>query len=141
VTSDEIPTINAETHRLADELWAASNVAAWCELFHPHRSRYVDPAFGEFRGRAAIQAWLARVMRRAGSWRSRNVGARLFDGFVAAGEAELVIPLEDGELVLPFAWIQRYEEGWIVYRRDYYDTHDLRRRASPRALAKPEAAR
>jgi len=135
-----MPRTNVETDRLADALWAAHDVVAWCELFHPQRSRYIDPLFGEYRGRPAIQAWLVQVMQRAGSWRSRNVGARLFDGYVAVGEAELVIPLRDTEIVLPFAWIQRYADGSIVYRRDYYDTHEIRQRASARALTKPESA-
>lgn len=136
---DTRPAANVQTDRLADELWATHDVSAWCDLFHPHRSKYVDPIFGEYRGRAAIRCWLVETMRRAGHWRSRNAGARLFDGYVAAGEAELVIPLDDAEIVLPFAWVQRYEEGSIVYRRDYYDTHELRSRLAPSALARPES--
>lgn len=90
--------------------------------------------FGEFKGREAIQRWLVEVMGRAGHWHSRGVGQRFFDGSVAAGEAELVIPLGREELVLPFAFVQRYDEGSIVYRRDYYDTTELREKAKAAAL-------
>jgi ketosteroid isomerase-like protein len=131
---DAAPAANFAADRLARERWAARDVAGWCQLFDPHRSRYVDPVFGAFEGREAIRRWLTATMRRAGGWRSREAGPRFFDGFVAAGEAELRIPLAGSDLVLPFAWVQRYEDGAIVYRRDYYDTHELRRRVPARAL-------
>ena len=130
---------NEEVHRLSAE-FAPRNVAAWCDLFHPVRSRYIDPVFGEYNGREAIRNWLVEVMGRAGEWRSRGAGTRFFDGSVAAGEAELTIDLGGSRFVLPFAWIQKYDDGWIVYRRDYYDTYELRQRVDEEALRKPRRA-
>ncbi len=134
-----MPRTNNEADRLSEEILAGRDIAAWCELFHMHESTYIDPVFGEYRGRSAIQHWLVEVMGRAGRWDSRGVGPRFFDGFVAAGEAELVIPLGPSEFVLPFAWIQRYRDGSIVYRRDYYDTHELRKTVAAVALKSPES--
>lgn len=128
---------NEETDRLSRELWAAGDVAGWCDLFHQEKSTYTDPVFGEYRGRRAIKRWLVEVMGRAGHWRSREVGRGYFDGLVAAGEAELVVQVPSGEFALPFAFVQRYEGGSIVYRRDYYDTGELRDKAAPGALTKP----
>ncbi len=129
---------NEETDSLSEKLFATGDVAGWCELFHPEKSIYLDPVFGEYRGRSDIKTWLVEVMGRAGNWRSVGVGKRYFDGEVTVGEAELVVHVPDGEFVLPFAFVQRYEDGCIVYRRDYYDSHELRGRARAGALTKPE---
>lgn len=130
---------NAETDRLSEKLSAAHEVAAWCELFHAENSAYIDPVFGKFEGQAAIQRWLVEMMGRAGRWKLRNIGSRFFDGHIAAGESALSIPIGPSNFELPFAWIQRYEDGYIVYRRDYYDTHELRKNAGAYALREPES--
>ena len=131
---------NQEAHQLSQELWAARDVAGWCALFRADGSRYIDPVFGEYRGRDRIERWLVEVMGRAGRWRSNDLVQPFFDGVFAAGESELEIPLPRGPFVLPFAWVERYEDGFIVYRRDYYDTHELRESVAASALRRPGAS-
>ncbi len=131
---------NVETHELSNQLFVDGNVAEWCDLFSVEESTYIDPLFGEYRGRSAIKQWLVEVMGRA-HWRSTAVGPRYFDGSTAAGEAQLLLQVRGGELALPFAFVQRYEEGSIVYRRDYYDTYELRQRVGAEYLVEPGTER
>ncbi len=126
---------NQDVDRLSEEVFAARDVQAWCRLFHPTDSVYIDPVFGEFRTRDQISRWLVRAMRRAGQWSSTRAGARYFDGNIAFGESVLTVDVSGGEkLPIPFCWVQRYQNGWIVYRRDYYDSTRLRMQVPRQAL-------
>lgn len=98
---------NVETDQLSEKLFAAVNVAEWCDLFRVEESTYVDPLFESYRSRSAIKQWLVDVTSRA-RWRSSGVGERYFDGF-------------------------------IVYRRDYDDTYELRQSVRAEYLASPGA--
>ncbi len=49
-----MPRTNTEADRLCEELFAARNVEAWCELFALDDSTYVDPLFGEYRETADV---------------------------------------------------------------------------------------
>ncbi len=131
---------NDEVHRLATGPFHSGNVAEWCSLFHPTRSVYIDPIFGEFRTQEKIREWLVTAMRRAGGWSASPGGDHYFDGRVAFGEAVLQIELGAERFPLPFCWVQRYADGWIEYRRDYYDTFLLRQKAPPAAFRYPSGS-
>ncbi len=125
---------NSEVHRLATGTFSPGNVAEWCGLFHPTRSVYIDPIFGEFHTQKRIREWLVTAMQRAGSWGASPAGDHYFDGNVAFGEAVLEIEVGVERIPLHFCWVQRYADGWIEYRRDYYDSFALRQTAPAAAL-------
>ena len=136
---------NQELSRLSAERIRAQDWHGYCELFHPTKSVYIDPFFGELKGQDKIRTWFTSVMS-AGTTGSRGEARRVaFDVLfepTLCGDTVVVESLmkavdSDGTAtaLARFCHVERYRNGWIVYAADYYDTHPLRQqhaRASQR---------
>lgn len=95
-----------------------------CDLMHPTGAVYVDPIFGVFQGQARIREWLTDIMGKVGKASYVPVGAPLLKDGVSFQEWRQVAPLPDGgEIVMSRgASVRRFEDGWMTYAADYFDT-------------------
>ena len=95
-----------------------------CDQFHPTDSVYLDPIFGEFRGRENIRAWMVDVMAKVGDIEFVPVGPELNDGSTYVQEWVQMAVTPDGRRV-PMTRgtsVRRYRDGHTVHAADYFDT-------------------
>lgn len=95
-----------------------------CDLMHPTDSLYVDPIFGHFRGQSVIRQWLTDIMGKVGKASYVPIGTALLHDGVSFQEWQQVAPLPDGREI-PMtrgASVRRFEDGWMTYAADYFDT-------------------
>jgi len=100
-----------------------------CRQFHPTDSVYIDPIFGEFRGREEITAWIMDIMPRVGNIEFVPVGPELNDGSVYLQEWVQTAVTSTGKRV-PMTRgtsVRRYRDGSTVYAADYFDIATLTR--------------
>jgi hypothetical protein len=118
---------NADVHALLHDPTTGYDTGVVVDLMHPTDSVYLDPLFGDFRGRDQIGAWLLDVMPKIGSVRFDQIGPVLFDGTTSAEEWIQVAVLPDGSTVpmMRGTSVRRYADGWVVYAADYFDTAPL----------------
>ena len=105
---------------------AAKNVDfdADCDQFHAVDSIYLDPIFGEFRGRETIRTWMVDIMGKVGDIEFVPVGPELNDGATYVQEWVQMAVLPEGRRV-PMTRgtsVRRYRDGHTVYAADYFDT-------------------
>jgi len=100
---------------------------AMAEEFHPTDSVYLDPIFGEVRGREAIRAWLGDVMPKVGDVVFEPLGPMLDDGTTSVQEWQQMAVQPDGSRVFMTRGtsVRRRRDGSIVYAADYFDTASL----------------
>ena len=118
---------HADIHDLTHDPVAGYDFDLMSDLFHPSDSVYIDPLFGEFRGQAAIRAWLTDIMPRAGTLAFEPLGQPQFDGTTSVLEWKQVAVAPDGSrtMMLRGTSVRRYADGWVVYAADYFDTAPL----------------
>ena len=95
-----------------------------CDQFHPTDSLYIDPIFGEFRGREVIRSWMVDIMGKVGDIEFVPVGPELNDGAVYLQEWVQMAVAPDGRRV-PMTRgtsVRRYRDGSTVHAADYFDT-------------------
>lgn len=95
-----------------------------CDQFHPSESLYIDPIFGEFKGREVIRSWMVDIMGKVGDIEFVPVGPELNDGSTYLQEWVQMAVTPDGRRV-PMTRgtsIRRYRDGWTVHAADYFDT-------------------
>lgn len=97
------------------------------DLMHPTESVYLDPLFGDFAGRDAIRQWLGAVMAKVGRLRFDPIGPVLFNGSCSVQEWMQMAVGEDGSTrpMIRGTSVRRYDDGWLVYAADYFDTAAL----------------
>ncbi len=110
----ETRSADVDWHAMADE-------------FHPTDSVYVDPIFGEVRGRDAIRAWLDDIMPKAGNLVFEPLGPVLDDGSTSVQEWQQMAVQPDGSRVFMTRGtsVRRRRDGLIVYAIDYFDTASI----------------
>ncbi len=108
--------------RSADVNWDAM-----ADEFHPTDSVYIDPIFGEVRGREAIRAWLSDIMPKAGNLVFEPLGPVLDNGDVSVQEWQQMAVQPDGSRVFMTRGtsVRRRRDGLIVYAIDYFDTASI----------------
>jgi hypothetical protein len=108
--------------RVRDLDWAAT-----ADEFHPTEAVYLDPIFGEVRGRDAIRAWLADIMPKAGNVVFEPLGPMLDDGATTVQEWQQMAVQPDGSRVFMTRGtsVRRRRDGLVVYAADYFDTASL----------------
>jgi hypothetical protein len=118
---------HADIHYLSNDPIAGHDFELLSDLFHPTDSIYIDPVFGEFRGQAAIRAWITDSKPRAASAEFEPLGKPLFDGTTSVLEWKQLVVAPDASrpIVLRGTSVRRYVDGWIVYAADYFDTAPL----------------
>ncbi len=114
----------ADMHAIMNDRSTERDFDIICDLMHPTDAVYVDPIFGVFRGQARIREWLTDIMGKVGKARYEPVGAPLLADGVSFQEWRQVAPLPDGgEIVMSRgASVRRFEDGWMTYAADYFDT-------------------
>lgn len=105
----------------------AADWAAYAEEFHPTDSVFLDPIFGEIRGRTAIRGWMTDVMGKVGDVVFEPLGPRLDDGTTSVEEWQQMAVQPDGSRVFMTRGtsVRRQEDGVITYAADYFDTASL----------------
>ena len=95
-----------------------------CDQFHPTDSIYLDPIFGEFRGRETIRAWMVDIMGKVGDIEFVPVGPQLSDGstYVQEWVQMAVLPDERRVPMTRGTSVRRYRNGHTVHAADYFDT-------------------
>jgi hypothetical protein len=133
---------NEELHHAAMiELRETRDYEAFCELLHPDDSVYLDPLFGEYRGRQAIRDWLVPVMAKAGAVQFEELYPPVLAGDRSFVEWIWKFTLPDGseKVVNRGCSVRQYADGWLVHAADYFDTHPLRS-AEVRAIGEAAGA-
>lgn len=118
---------HGEIHAVLNDPVFGREVDLVADLMHPTESVYIDPLFGEFKGQAAIRAWLKDIMGKVGDIEFVPVGPIVFNGEMSAQVWKQVAVLPDGRRVT-MTWgasIRRFKDGWIVYAADYFDVATL----------------
>jgi hypothetical protein len=87
-------------------------------------SVYLDPLFGEMRGRDGIRAWMTDIMGKVGNVVFEQLGPMLDNGDVSVGEWQQMAVQPDGSRVFMARGtsVRRRRNGEIVYAADYFDT-------------------
>lgn len=118
---------HADIHELTHDPDAGYDFDLMSDLFHPTKSVYIDPLFGEFHGQKAIRGWLTDIMPRAGALAFEPLGPALFDGNTSVLEWKQMAVAPDGSrtMMLRGTSVRRYSDGWVVYAADYFDTAPL----------------
>jgi hypothetical protein len=116
------PDPNVPETRTADVDWDAM-----ADEFHPTDSVYLDPIFGEVRGRDAIREWLSDIMPKAGDLVFEPLGPVLDDGSTSVQEWQQMAVQPDGSRVFMTRGtsVRRRRDGVIVYAIDYFDTASI----------------
>lgn len=94
------------------------------DQFHETDSVYVDPIFGEFRGREEIRAWMVDVMGKVGNIEFVPVGPELNEGSTYLQEwVQMAVTPDGGRVPMTRGTsVRRYRDGWTVHAADYFDT-------------------
>jgi hypothetical protein len=119
------PRVTWEVDSNVAEVRAAeTDYAELAESFHETDSVYIDPIFGEIRGRVAIRAWLTDVMPKIGNVVFEPLGPFLDNGDVSVREWQQMALLPDGSrtFMTRGTSVRRRRDGQIVYAADYFDT-------------------
>jgi hypothetical protein len=97
---------------------------AFADEFHPTDSVYIDPIFGEIRGRDAIRTWLTDIMAKAGNVVFEPLGPELDNGETSVQEWQQMAVQPDGTRVFMTRGtsVRRRSGDYIVYAADYFDT-------------------
>lgn len=133
---------NDELHHAAMiDLRRTRDYEAFCALLHEIDSVYLDPFFGEYRGRKAIRDWLVPTMAKAGAVHFEELYEPILTGDRSFVEWVWKFVLADGSerIVNRGCSVRQYADGWIVYAADYFDTHPLRS-AEVRAIGEAAGA-
>jgi len=119
---------NQELSRLSADRNRAQDWHAYCELFHPTDSVYIDPFFGELQGQDNIRKWFTSVMNQARGVTFEPLFEPTLCGDTVVVESLMKAVNPDGTAnsLARFCHVERYRDGWIVYAADYYDTHPIR---------------
>lgn len=137
-TPTEAGLSHDDLHAIIEHPDHTSDPEVLSAVMHPE-ARYLDPLFGDFHGRDAIRSWLRDVLPKIGRVRFDPIGPVLFNGSCAAFEWVQMAIGTDGE-VLPMmrgTSVRRFEDGWVMYLADYFDTATL---ADPSVLQAAAAA-
>ncbi|MGI9624266.1 MAG: nuclear transport factor 2 family protein [Acidimicrobiales bacterium] len=126
---------HADLHAIAHHPELGADTELVAALMHPTESVYLDPLFGDFRGRDEIRAWLGDIMAKTGTLRFDPVGPALFNGSCSVQEWVQMGVDSNGE-AMPMVRgtsVRRYADGAITYAADYFDTAALADPAVQRA--------
>lgn len=95
-----------------------------CDQFHPTDSIYIDPIFGEFRGREVIRSWMVDIMGKVGDIEFHPVGPELNDGSVYLQEwVQMAVTPDDRRVPMTRGTsVRRYRDGSTYHAADYFDT-------------------
>jgi hypothetical protein len=112
----------------AEVLASSVDFSADADEFHPTDSVYLDPIFGEIRGREAIRNWLVDIMGKVGNIVFEPLGPQIDDGTTSVQEWQQMAIQPDGSRVFMTRGTsvrRRDAEGLVVYAADYFDTASL----------------
>ena len=141
----DAPGVDAETimQVLGDERLGPHVIEAMSDLMHPTESMYYDAIFGAFHGQVAIRNWLVPTMSDISF--IEFVPTAPTEEFERDGatssidEWQMWANLGEERMPLPRGISTRhYEDGWVRWNADVYDTSPMRRRPSdPSVEAEP----
>jgi hypothetical protein len=123
---------------IGDERLGRQALDVLCDLMRPEGSLYYDAIYGAFRGQADIRNWLIPTMQQIDFidfvpqqptelFDDGAGGTSLDEWQMVAGIDGVDIPLSKGVSV------RRYEDGWITWNVDVYDTGPFRTPPDPDA--------
>lgn len=130
----DAPGVDATTitHVLGDGRLGSHVIEAMSDLMHPTESMYYDAIFGAFHGQVAIRNWLVPTMNDISF--IEFVPTAPTEEFERAGatssidEWQMWATLGEERMPLPRGISTRhYEDGWVRWNADVYDTSPMRR--------------
>lgn len=133
---EEAPGVDAGSimQLLGDERLGRHAIEAMSDLMHPSDSMYFDAIYGAFHGQRAIRNWLVPVMSEISFIEFvPTAPAEVFQrdgGTSSIDEWQMWADLGEERIPLPRGISTRhYEDGWVRWNADVYDTGPMRRPA------------
>ena len=130
---------NEELHAIHNHPTLGLDYNLVADLLHPTDSIYIDPIFGRFEGQQAIRSWMTDIMGKMGAIVFEPISEILWNGSTSVQMWKQVAELPAGDKV-EMSWgvsVRRFENGWLVYCADYFDSFSLQK---PEVQAAGQAA-